>query len=198
MRIVRPISAVCPAAVGVQWRRTAMPSGEIDATVHQRRSPGHNVQLCNAKLLPADSRRRVPGLGRLRQRHGVPTGTRPRALSRPGGGGRFLGFLVQTLPPIDPLAEPPARALWRSGTGRSLVSTSTPNAPTPIVSCSARTHRIRRAYSTRRASSRRQFRVKAMPSTFVFDRDGKLVSTSSAFARSMRSEHEAEIEKLCL
>ena len=35
-----------------------------------------------------------------------------------------------------------------------------------------------------------------MPSSFVFDRDGKLVSTHLGFRENRRAEHEAEIQTL--
>ena len=40
------------------------------------------------------------------------------------------------------------------------------------------------------------FKVQGMPSSFVFDRDGKLVSTHLGFRENRRTEHEAEIQTL--
>jgi cytochrome c biogenesis protein CcmG/thiol:disulfide interchange protein DsbE len=41
-----------------------------------------------------------------------------------------------------------------------------------------------------------QFRVKGMPSSYVFDRNGKLVDTYIGFREATRAEHEAALEKL--
>jgi thiol-disulfide isomerase/thioredoxin len=41
-----------------------------------------------------------------------------------------------------------------------------------------------------------EFGLKAMPSTFVYDRGGKLVSTYYGYREKLRSEHEAELERL--
>ena len=41
-----------------------------------------------------------------------------------------------------------------------------------------------------------QFKVQGMPSSFVFDRDGKLVGTHLGFRENRRTEHEAEIQTL--
>jgi peroxiredoxin len=41
-----------------------------------------------------------------------------------------------------------------------------------------------------------QFKVQGMPSSFVFDRDGKLVGTHLGFRETRRNEHEAEIQTL--
>jgi cytochrome c biogenesis protein CcmG, thiol:disulfide interchange protein DsbE len=41
-----------------------------------------------------------------------------------------------------------------------------------------------------------EFGLKGMPSTFVYDRNGKLVSTYYGFREKQRAHHEAEIESL--
>jgi thiol-disulfide isomerase/thioredoxin len=41
-----------------------------------------------------------------------------------------------------------------------------------------------------------QFKVQGMPSSFVFDRDGKLVHTLLGFREARRLEHEIEIQDL--
>src|SRR5688572_24512082 len=41
-----------------------------------------------------------------------------------------------------------------------------------------------------------QFGVQAMPSTFVFDRDGKLIHTLHGFRESRRAQHETELQTL--
>jgi thiol-disulfide isomerase/thioredoxin len=41
-----------------------------------------------------------------------------------------------------------------------------------------------------------QFRVHGMPSSFVFDRDGKLARTLLGFRDAQRQQHEAEIQEL--
>ena len=41
-----------------------------------------------------------------------------------------------------------------------------------------------------------QFKVKGMPSSYVFDRNGKLVDTYIGFREAARAEHEAALEKL--
>ena len=41
-----------------------------------------------------------------------------------------------------------------------------------------------------------QFGVQAMPTSFVFDRDGKLIHTHHGFRESRRAEHETELQTL--
>ena len=41
-----------------------------------------------------------------------------------------------------------------------------------------------------------EFGLRGMPSTFVYDRNGKLVSTYNGFREKQRAEHEAELEQL--
>jgi len=41
-----------------------------------------------------------------------------------------------------------------------------------------------------------QFELRGMPGTFVYDRNGKLVSTYFGFRGKQRAEHEAELESL--
>ena len=41
-----------------------------------------------------------------------------------------------------------------------------------------------------------QFRVQGMPSTFVYDRDGKLAHTLLGYREARRDEHEAQIQAL--
>ena len=41
-----------------------------------------------------------------------------------------------------------------------------------------------------------QFRVQGMPSSFVFDRDGKLARTLLGYRDAQRQQHEAEIQEL--
>ena len=42
----------------------------------------------------------------------------------------------------------------------------------------------------------RQFSLQGMPSTFVYDRDGKLAHTLLGFREARRAEHEAQIQVL--
>src|SRR5688572_1124281 len=43
-----------------------------------------------------------------------------------------------------------------------------------------------------------QFKVKGMPSSYVFDRNGKLVDTYVGFREATRADHEAALEKLLI
>ena len=64
------------------------------------------------------------------------------------------------------------------------------------ASC-ANARRIRSAVRLARRA-RRAVKVQGMPSSFVYDRDGKLVGTHLGFRENQRAEHEAEIQTASL